>query len=396
MNSIHEVVDHGRKPRFQLYFLLVERLSDASRLDPSLEKDVNRTIRTILNNYKGAWPGLNLLRIGLRSAEVTKDADLISRLIQRELSCMKRGSGAGFAEDRTAGSKSSTIPQPVFRKALAIATQNNDVQSTTEIFDSFKQAEDEYPTIFRSEVYGFMIRGYAQKGHAQEALDLLMSMFEVGLKASDEMFADVLRSLIATDRRSEAFAIFKDMNDSQTYHLPLPGVACMDAIISAHVSARDWDEAIAVFLKMEKIGDMPNAQSIHGYLLARLAKDGSSGLSNIVEDFLGRDILMDKSIFMLLARVLVPQFDGVTVSDIRRQARKLSDEQPHVKDAGLKLVIDARKAENNERKARRNISSDSSGASISLQTPVSSEAWSRTVSRLLDLSRALVSGKESS
>jgi pentatricopeptide repeat protein len=384
MTSLFEATNEGRSPRHQLWYLLLDRLADASGLDPSLEINVNMTIRRMLDTYPEAWPGHNLMRIGLRSAEVTKDAALMAQLIDRDLSRNREA----MQQSRDAKSRrASSVPQVVFRKALNIALQNNDIQSMVSIFASFSEVAQEYPQNAVSECFGLMVRGYARTGRTEKSKELLMLMVEKGLETSDELFGDVLQSLVGGGKPDDAYDIFNQMNDPQG-KLPVPGVSTYNAIIAAHVHARAWDKAISTFNQMREIGITPGAQSIQGFLLAQLGLHGSTVVGVVIEDLLKDKMSMDEGIFLFISRILLPGLGGGTTDEIRRKARDMGESQPRFRELCLKIVMTARTGEVRDKKAKARLVSESDD-SKQLGESLSSHSWSEAVSSVLELKRAV-------
>ena len=387
MNSLFEASGEGRKPQYQLWFVLLERLADASRLDPSLEININRTIRRMLDVYPETCPGHNLMRIGLRCAAVTKDADLIARLIDRELSRSVEASKRLNAKADDANDpkfrRASSVPQLVFRKALEIALVNKDFEPMVSIFESFREVAHEYPSNARSDCFGLMVRGYTRRGRIEKSKELLMSMVEEGLQTSDGLFGEVIQSLVVTGKAHDAHRMFVEMKDPQT-SLPAPGVSSYNAIIISHIQGRDWEMAISTFKDMAASGISPNAESVQGYLLAQIGRNGNLCAASVINDLLKKEMPMDEDVFLFVSRLLLPGIGGETTDEIRRRARHMGECQPLFRHLCLKIVTSARSAQDQDKKARAKHSSDSNQTRESS----SNQLWNEAVSSLLELNLA--------
>jgi pentatricopeptide repeat protein len=395
MNALVESTNEGQRPRFHVWFLLLERLADASQLDPSLEIDINQTIRRILDVYPEAWPG-SMMQIGLRTAEITKDADLMARLIDRDLvrrrqALTRSASKVTDNSDDTRSGRTSSVPEIVFRKALQIAMQNNDFESMSSIFASFREVSHEYPSNARSECYGLMVRGYARSCRMEKSKELLLSMVEEGLATSDGLFGDVLQSFLDGGKPEDAHDLFLEMQDPQT-NLPIPGTSSYNTIIVSHIQRRAWDEAISTFNRMREAGIRPSAQNIQGYLLAQFGRNGSSCIPIVIEDLLKDQMPMDEAIFLFISRILLPVLGGKSTADIRLKARQLGETEPHLQELCLKIVRSARSAEVNEKKSKT-ISENSKREGGTLRT--SSSSWSEAVQSVLTLSRGIETASKS-
>ena len=386
MHSLFEASGEGRKPQHQLWFVLLERLADASMLDPSLETHVNRTIRRMLDVYPETLPSHNLMRIGLRCAEVTKDAGLIAQLVDRHLSrsteATKRLNSKIDVQDPKSR-RTSLVPQLVFRKALEIAKQNKDFESMVSIFKSFGEVAYEYPSNARSDCFGLMVRGYILRGRIEKSQELLLSMVEEGLQTSDGLFGEVLQGLVVAGKPHDAHTMFNDMKNPQT-SLPAPGVSCYNAIIMSHIQGREWEKVISTFKDMRPSGIAPNAESVQGYLLAQVGRNGKLCAASVINDLLKEEMPMDEDVFLFVSRLLLPGLGGSTTDEIRRKAREMGECQPPLRTFCLKIVTTARSAQDQDKKAKAKLTSDSNQTRQSS----SNRFWNIAVSSLLELNRA--------
>lgn len=379
MNSLFDATRNGRKPKFHLWYVLLERLADLSRLDPSLEISINSTIRRMLDLYPRIRPNHNLMRIGLRSSAVTKDPDLIAQLLDRHVTTGNSGS--------TQRTQSESVPISIFGKSLKIAMQNNDYMSMVSIFENFRKVAQDSPTIARSECYALMVLGYTRTRRVAEAKELLLSMAEEGLGTSDMLFGEVLQGLLAQGNRDEAYAVLDEMKDGKT-NLPRPGVSSYNAIIMSHIETRAWDKVTSTFREMKEEGIQPSAQSIQGYLLARLGKDGSSCVAGEIEDLLKDKMPMNEELFLFASRLLLPSLGGESVDAVRRNARDMGMNQPNFQVLCRKIVNTARSAEVSDQKERSARTSDSVN-STSIRGSLSNHpSWNNAVQSILELSRA--------
>lgn len=384
MDALFEALEKNRRPQIQLWITLIKRLSDTSKLDPSLEVSINRTFRCILDAYPDVWPGNDLLRIGLRTSGVTNDAGLISELIAREVQ-RKRGlhekSSSRIEADAGDSRYLSSIPQMVFQKALEMALQNADAASASSILICLEDVQTDYPLSAKSELYGLVVLCYARASRSREAKELLLSMVEKGMNTSDELFGAVLHSLVVDGKADEARMLFQSMQEDET-SLPSPDVSSYNAILVSHIQAREWDQAISFFDVTKDRGVAMNSHTIKGLLLAHVSRDGREAAVAFVENLLVIQAPIDEATFQLAARIILPALGGKDTDDIRSNARRIGEEEPSLRDASVKLIRSARVAEVEVKKLKAK-QPDRNG----LVKSDSREYWQEALSDLLDLSR---------
>jgi pentatricopeptide repeat protein len=384
MDALFEGVEKKQRPSLQIWVTLIKRLADTSKLDPSLEVSINRTFRCILDSYPNAWPGNELLRIGLRTSEVTNDAGLISELIVREVQ-RKRGlhekEKSRIEREGNDSGHLSTIPQMVFRKALEMALHNTDVESASSILTSLEDVHTDYPISARSELYGLVVLCYSRAGQSTKAKELLLSMVEEGMEALDDCFGAVLHSLVVDGKADEARILFRSMEDHET-NLPNPDVSSYNAILVSHIQAREWDQAISLFDAMKEKGVAMNSQTFQGLLLAHVSRGGSEGAYAFLESMLRIQAPVDESIFHLASRIILPALGGNDTDEIRSKARKMGEEEPRLRDASVKVIRSARVAEVEDKKLKAKQSGTNRLGKFD-----AGESWKRALSDLLDFSR---------
>lgn len=354
MDSLFGRLVTNRRPRLQLFLPVLERLAHAAVLDPSLETTINATLRRVLIEYPDAWPGVKLLTMGLRTAEVTKDAELVAKLIARQVTRMRAlvDDGERETNEKTQDGHmhSLAIPHMIFRKALELALQRNDVQSALSILDSFVQVEDGYHLSARAELHGLALLCSAKAGESQKAKNLLLTMIASQMSPQDNLFGAVLQCLILDDRPEEAREIFSKMESTEESSFPSPSVSSFNAMLVSHVRREEWDDAIAIHERMQANNIVLDSQTLRGLILAYSGRDGIEGVRSFLKNALCFQPTVNEQAFLLAARVILPHIGGKNLDEFRKEVRSLGEATPGLRDSSLKLIVSARTAEVEEKK----------------------------------------------
>ncbi len=381
-NAIFEKVMREERPRLQLWFALVERLAQAAKLDPSLENDINQTIRRMLDAYPDAWPGNELLRIGLRTAEVTRDAELIALLlgreVERKLHQETKRKLRVKASDEEELSRLPTIPLVVFRRALEISLQNSDSQSAWAILEQYRYISGSYPSSANTELYGLVVLTNVSVQKYEQAKELLFLMITDKMEPTEELIGTVLHSLVAAGKVEDARKIFDSMTKG-IEKLPAPNVTSFNAILAASINAREWDEVIELYGRMKEKGVHPNPQTIQALMLAHLNRDGKTGISSLMKKLLAERAPMDQNTFQLASRIVLPTINGENIDEIRNKARQVGEKEPRLRDASVKMIRSIRVAQVVQKKLQAKAVN-----TLGTKYPQPNEEWVNAFSDLLD------------
>ena len=166
-----------------------------------------------------------------------------------------------------------------------------------------------------------------------------------------------------------------------------PGISSYDAIISARVQERSWDDVFSLYDEMKTKEIEPSSSTVKGLIASNNQKDGRESVSTALESLLLSKAQFDESTFRLASEIL---FQGVddNLDDFRKNVREIGEGNEDLRESSLDLVRSIRFAE---------IESDRPKvAHVSEQDAQHSgdEAWRLATSNLLVFSRAFLESKD--
>lgn len=345
VDSFLERLKGDHRPRLQVFLKLVERMARAASMDPSLDNRLNSTIRKVFQAYPEAWPGIELLTIGLKTAKATRDADLMAMLISREVD--RRLEIAGGKHNQNDGvtetAQTTPIPHIIFRKAFEIALIAGDFRSASSVLTSFQHVEGEYSSNVKLDIHGLALVCFTRVGQTDEAKTLLTAMVENGLNPSEDMFGAVLRNLFANDKDQDANELLHQMETESNF--PKPSTSSFTALLYSHVRRKEWTEAIALRERMRTANAPADSQTIQGLILAHAGCYGQRGVTAFLKEITSSQFTVDRATFLLATRILVPHMKGKELDEIRMEIRKIGEQAPALRGVSLALIRSARIAE---------------------------------------------------
>lgn len=351
---------NGEQPKLQLCLTLIDKLATTAEVDPSLADETNRAIRMVLKQYPHMWPGTKLLRIGVRTAELTNDVSLASDLIGRQVEKhLEKYGGAANDENDKAVDSSLPVPLLFLKRSLELCIHSTNSDCAATIFRNFESIAVDYSQDVKAEIYTLACLCQARAGECDKAKTLLLAMMEKGLEPKPDLFGAVLHSLAVNGRYDEAKELFQSMENLQEGFVG-PVASCYNAMLVLYIQGRKWNEAIAVYDKMQARQVPPNPQTIQGLLLAHRQRSGKDGAVKFVQSVVEKQVPIDEATFKLASKMLVPELTNENMDEFRKGIRAIGEEKPILREASLNVIRTARIAEVEDQKKASKSLHDSS------------------------------------
>ena len=352
-------------------------------------------------------PDHQLLRQGLVACDVVTDSDLVWDLIRRAI--------INYSPSHLHVSSSDLhlkphVPFQNFITGMTICLKENNMNACEKILQVSKKIEMT-PTNRRS-MNVLLLKGYANTGDSENALQIIENMNEENLNPDEECYGALFYAFAMSKQVDKARAMLEEM-ESGTSPIP-PGPTCYDGFILACARGHAWNDIIAAYDKMQQLHIPLSSASCHGVLLAAAKVGQRSKVKQYVESFVTSRTQLLGDGAMLALRILLngivigstDRHDELTLDEIRERLRILGQTKPSLQEPCLNLIRSLRMAESEEARPSQQIPvSTSSRRHAAKSVPVvpvtyitdrRHVAWRIMLSDLLTLLNAVEKGLESS
>ena len=192
--------------------------------------------------------------------------------------------------------------------------------------------------------------------------------------------------MAATGRYTEMEELFQSMQLGTEDGID-PRISSYDAILSARIQEKSWDDVFSLYDEMKAKDIRPSSYTVKGLIIANEQKDGRKAVSSALESLLLSTAQFDESTFRISSEILFQDVDE-NLDDFRKTVREIGEANQDLRDASLDLVRSIRFAEIES--GRPKIVHD-----LTNGTKHSGEdAWRSATSKLLIFSQALLGSKD--
>lgn len=238
----------------------------------------------------------------------------------------------------------------VFQKALKVCLAADDLQRSRDILDSYSRMRDVYPKGIESDIWSFVVRGFAALGHNPQAIKgLFDNMKRKELSISEETYGAVIHSLATGKRNDEASALFDELKTASRESGISPGVSCYNSMILSQINSKDWSQVLSTYDEMKAEGLRPNSATTQGLLIASYRVGGVDRARSTMEETLATEVLVSRENCRLALKLLMPDIlegnKSASVTVIQGYLRSIGDSNEPLRSSCLNLLRSIRQAD---------------------------------------------------
>lgn len=272
----------------------------------------------------------------------------------------------------------------VFQKALKVCLNADDLQGSRDILHSYSRMRHLYPKGIESDIWGFVVRGFAFLGHSPDSVkSLLDDMKHKNLNINEETYGAVLHSFATGKRHKEATEFFNTLRMAPDDSSMAPGVNCYNAMILSHISRKDWNEVLNTYQEMSASGLSPNSATTQGVMIASFRLGGAEQARQTLEEALEAKVGIGGENCLLAIKLLMPDIlegnSSASVQSIQGYLRRIGDADELLRSACLNLLRSIRRADTEQRRL------PTKRAPEEVLCRRREEAWHATLRDILDL-----------
>lgn len=352
---------------------------------------VHRCCRALLNHNEMNEVRMDatILRIGLQVAEITKDPKLAGEVV-RAVGINEKAQKNDDEFDQSQNYEMPhqpsfpNIPPSTYAEMIKMCIEAGCNKSADGILRHSIRCIDPSNNMLGN-LYSLVMNGYAQSGDLQNTEKMLDEMSDNGLVKSEQAYATLIHAYGMNKMQVEALDLLHSMQDGSLGDHIKPGLSSFTACIFAAMRNNDWEQVLRINNLMVESDVQPSSTTFQSILMANIRLGDIEGSVEAMEAAIASNLPIDKNMFQLCSKNLLPKHCGDgNLDSMRKEMRKLAtDDTSEVVEEAMDLNKTLRECLRQEGRQASNVKSE-----IMIQKE-KERLWRHALQQTIQLSRKL-------